>query len=74
MVQDRVNCCGCKQRGEFHVFKTDNQVKALPLFYENCMFSERILIMKKKEENKIFEGRTMKQCIDLSKCLCPLLP
>lgn len=73
MVQDIVNCCGWEQRGEFHVFNIDNQVKALPLFSENSMFSDRILTMRKKEE-KIFQGRTMKQCIDLSvRCLSRLL-
>lgn len=73
MVQDVVNC-GWEQREEFHVFSIDNQVKALLLFSENSMFSDRILIMKKKNENKIFHGRTMKQCMGLSvKCLSPLL-
>lgn len=74
MVQDIVNCCCWEQRGEFHVFNIDNQVKALPLFSENSMFSDGILTMKKKKKNKIFQGRTMKQCMDLSvKCLSPLL-
>lgn len=44
--------CGWKQRGEFHVFNIDNQVKALPLFFENSVFSDRMLIIKKKNRIK----------------------
>lgn len=41
-----MNCCGWEQRGAFQVFNVDDQVKDLPLFSENSMFSDRILIMK----------------------------
>lgn len=75
MVQNIVKLfCGWEQRGEFHVFKIDNHIKDLPLFSENSVFSDKMLIIKKKNgiKGKQDLSRKDNEAVYGVVCLCNL--